>query len=184
MFGISEQPRWDHPFPRTGCNLDRHREYIKADRRRRENNRVEMKAPPEPTNAGRANLQVLSKLKVSEGQLFRSRIEDGLPPVRELINPEVALTCFRAKVRTFPGIGQQDGEAFIAMEFLEGATLKHRHHGRWTGCILAVAGKPKKAHGKFRSFQARDRSLGPRVSAVKRAIAAHRAEWRLSPCRS
>ena len=117
MFGISEQPRWDHPFPRTGCNLDRHVEYIKADRRRRENNRVEMKAPPEPTNAGRANLQVLSKLKVSEGQLFRSRIEDGLPPVRELLNPEVALTCFRAKVRTFPDIGQQDGEAFIAMEY-------------------------------------------------------------------
>jgi hypothetical protein len=52
MFGISEKPRWDHPFPRTGCNLDRHVEYIKADGRRRENNRVEMKAPPEPTNAG------------------------------------------------------------------------------------------------------------------------------------
>ena len=141
MFGISEQPRWDHPFPRTGCDLDRHVEYSKADRRRRENNRVEMKAPP--TNAGRADLQVLSKLRVGEGQLFRSRIKEGLPCIRQLINPEVALTYFCAKVRAFHDIGQQDGEAFIAMEFREGATPKHHHHGRWTGCILAVAGKPK-----------------------------------------
>lgn len=110
MFGISEQPRWDHPFPRTGCNLDRHVEYIKADRRRRENNRVEIRAPSEPTNAGRANLQVLSKLSVSEGQLFRSRIKEGLPPIRQFVNPDVALTCFCAKVRTFHDIGQPDGK--------------------------------------------------------------------------
>lgn len=143
MFGISEQPRWDHPFPRTGCNLDRHVEYIKADRRRRENNRVEIRAPSEPTNAGRANLQVLSKLSVSEGQLFRSRIKKGCRTSASSLTGRGVDLLLR-QVRTFHDIGQQDGEAFIAVEFLEGATLKQRRHGRWTGCILAVAGKPKK----------------------------------------
>lgn len=69
---------------------------------------------------------------------------------------ELAVTV---DIRTIHNIGEQDAEAFLAMEFLQSATLKHRHQGRWTECILAVAGKPKKAHGKFRSFHARRGSL-------------------------
>ncbi|MBV9573424.1 MAG: serine/threonine-protein kinase [Acidobacteriales bacterium] len=44
---------------------------------------------------------------------------------------------------TIHDIGEQDGKAFIAMEFLEGVTLKHRIAGRPmdTGEILSLAGE-------------------------------------------
>lgn len=159
MFGISEQPRWDHPFPRTGCNLDRHVEYIKADRRRRENNRVEIRAPSEPTNAGRANLQVLSKLSVSEGQLFRSRIKEGLPPIRQFVNPDVGLTCFCAKSEHFTTSANKTGKPSSPWSFSKARRSSAAVTAGGRGVYSQSPENPKKkAHGKFRLFQARDRS--------------------------
>jgi serine/threonine protein kinase/Tfp pilus assembly protein PilF len=70
-----------------------------------------------------------------------SRFQREAQAASALNHPNICTIYDVGEPETDPGNGEQDGQAFIAMEFLDGMTLKHRIGGRpmETDLILALA---------------------------------------------